>query len=132
MDVVTTTTPSTSVRLAEAVRCAIESGELATLSIRDEKFELSAEQLAQLTAAHSPDVEIAEYVTTGQAADLLGVTRPTVVALIDRGELDAIRVGTHRRLRSQDVVAYRNGVSDIASDGLDELVALSDELGLYD
>lgn len=45
--------------------------------------------------------------TTQQAADLLGVSRPTVVRIIEAGDLAAERVGNRRRLRLPDVLAYR-------------------------
>lgn len=40
----------------------------------------------------------AEWVSTGVAADMLGVSRQHVVDLCDRGDLPSIRIGTHRRI----------------------------------
>ena len=45
--------------------------------------------------------------TTQQAADLLGVSRPTVVRLITDGQLPAERVGNRHRLLLDNVLAYR-------------------------
>jgi excisionase family DNA binding protein len=47
-------------------------------------------------------------VTTQEAADLLGLSRPTVIKLVNEGELACELVGSHRRLAIADVMAYRN------------------------
>ena len=45
--------------------------------------------------------------STQQAADLLGLSRTYVAQLIDQGTLPAVLVGTHRRLRANDVITYK-------------------------
>lgn len=46
--------------------------------------------------------------TTGEAAELLGASRQHVVDLCDRGDLPCESVGTHRRVRRSDVVAFQH------------------------
>lgn len=49
-------------------------------------------------------------ITTGQAAEILGVSRRTVTRMLDRGELPGIRLGLnhHRSVKLADVLAFKN------------------------
>ena len=58
--------------------------------------------------------------TTQQAADLLGVSRPTVVRLITTGELAAERIGNRHRLVHDDVLAHREARRQRQYDALAE------------
>lgn len=70
--------------------------------------------------------------TTQQAADLLNVSRPHVVKLIDEGVLKGHKVGKHRRLNAADVQKFKHQRDIAQRAAADELTVLSDELGLYE
>ncbi len=73
--------------------------------------------------------ETAEIITK-HAADLLHVSRPYLVGMIERGELPARLVGTQRRLLLKDVLAFKTDNEAKRRDALRELVALDQELGV--
>jgi excisionase family DNA binding protein len=68
--------------------------------------------------------------TTGEAAELLNVSRPYAVRLLDEGQIPFYRVGTHRRVLFKDVMAYRDQHYRSRTAVLDQMAAIDQELGL--
>jgi excisionase family DNA binding protein len=66
--------------------------------------------------------------TTQEAADLLHVSRPHLVKLLDDEVIPHYKVGTHRRVRIEDVLRYREGRAATRREKLDELTRMSEEL----
>lgn len=70
--------------------------------------------------------------TTQQAANLLNVSRPHVIKLMNEGILPGHKVGTHRRIYAADVQAYKHQRDIDTRTAADDLTALSEEMGLYE
>jgi len=75
---------------------------------------------------------VSRLLTTQQAADLLGVSRPTLVRLLDDGAIPYTRVRTHRRVPLTALLTYRDTDRAERRRHLDELVRMSEEVGEYD
>jgi excisionase family DNA binding protein len=77
-------------------------------------------------------VPLHREMTTQEAADVLNVSRPYLIQMLDRGEMPYTRIGTHRRIRFEDVVAYKRRRDAERRKHLDTLVDISEDLGLYE
>lgn len=68
-------------------------------------------------------VPIGAQLTTQQAADLLGVSRPFLVSEMKRGRLAFEKIGTHRRIAYSELVKYRQRMAEESNAAMDGLVA---------
>lgn len=90
--------------------------------------------LADILAASKAVVVTAldKNLTTQQAADMLGVSRPYLVRLLESGAMPFTRVHSHRRIKYADLLAYRERQHREAREYLAALTQLNEEMGFYD
>lgn len=70
--------------------------------------------------------------TTQEAADYLGISRPTLVKLLELGAIAFTKPGRHRYVRLDDLIAYAESVRTRRADALDALARDADDSGLYE
>jgi excisionase family DNA binding protein len=70
--------------------------------------------------------------TTQEAADILNVSRPYLIKLLEQNEIPFVKVGTHRRILFSELMNYKKLRDAERRRGLDEMARMSQEFGLYD
>lgn len=75
-------------------------------------------------------VPIGHTLTTQQAADLLNVSRPYLVKLLEAGKINFTKVGRHRRIKYEDLLACMEKSDKISRQAVDELSRQAQELGM--
>lgn len=109
-----------------------ETGDQSALVIPRQFVIIFAQILDALAQGRGVQVmQVSAELTTQQAADMLGVSRPYLISKLEAGEIPYRKVGRHRRITLQDVMEYRRRDELQRRAAADELAGLSEELGLY-
>ena len=123
--------------LAPLKRRAARSVRLRIADARDEvvlpleAFELLLGVLGAMAEGNAVTiVPVHTELTTQQAADLLQVSRPYLVQLLDGGQIPFRMVGTHRRVLARDVFKYREEARAASERAMEELAAIAQKHGL--
>lgn len=96
-----------------------------------EAFDLLLTILGEMADGNAVTVvPVTAELTTQQAADVLQVSRPFLIQLLDAGKIPFRLVGTHRRVLARDVFRYRDEARAASESAMDELAAISQKHGL--
>lgn len=77
-------------------------------------------------------VPIKELFTTTEAATILGLSRPTLMKLVESGEIDHVKVGTHHRIPAEAILAFQRARRARRDKAAEALAEFSNEIGLAD
>lgn len=113
---------------AKQVAAQLDAG---TLALPDTLRQALQEILTELRAGNEVTVMSSSAVlTTAEAAELLNVSRPHVVRLIDDGTIAHHKAGSHRRIALADVLAFKAERDATSRAALAEIQQLGDETGM--
>jgi excisionase family DNA binding protein len=110
---------------------AADSGETTQIRIPSAALQLLFAALSEMAQGNGVSLlPVHAKLTTQQAADLLNVSRPHFVGLLEKGEMPFRLVGNQRRVRLQDVLAYKAYTDADRRAALDDLARLGQDVGI--
>lgn len=107
------------------------SGE--SLELPPAMFEALRQVAAALAAGKGVTVApLSARLTTQEAADYLGISRPTLVRLLEQGEIPMDKPGRHRFVRLTDLIEYQERIRSNRHQELQTMVHQAEEEDLYE
>jgi excisionase family DNA binding protein len=118
-------------RASVRIQLLDEEEESETMTVPTSAIRLFVQLLTEMSRGNAVTlIPTHAELTTQQAADLLNVSRPFVVKLLDEGKIPSRTVGKFRRVRFDDLMAYKQKDDDARAKVLDQLTAEAQELGM--
>ena len=106
-----------------------EGGETAEIVLTPGLSTLLMELLRHIGAGDAVTlVPVSQMLTTQQAADILNVSRPFLISLIDKQDIICTHVGRHRRIKAEDLFAYKRRRDEDRAAALSELAEMDADL----
>lgn len=94
-------------------------------------LELLASILTEMAQGNAVTlIPVHAELTTQQAADLLNISRPFLVTLLDEGKIPHYKVGTHRRVLAKDVLTFKESQARESAEALRQLAEQAQELNM--
>ena len=115
----------------QLIQITSNDGQQHPIELPTSALRLLQEVLAELALGNAVKVvPVHAELTTQEAADLLNVSRPHVVQLMESGVLPFHKAGTHRRVKFSDLQAYKEKRDQSSAEAMAALSALDQELGM--
>lgn len=116
---------------ARTLQIVSDDNSAESIQIPDEAFRLLVEILTQMSRGNAVAlIPIHAELTTQGAADLLKVSRPYLIKLLEAGQIPFRRVGTRRKICFKDLANYERDVATRRTQAIQDLAALDAELGI--
>ena len=113
------------------IRLVVAGEQGQTLVVPRGAVELLARILAHMAAGQGVSVVPSHAeLTTQQAAELLNVSRPFLIGLLESGDIEYRKVGKHRRIRAQSLMSYIAQDDGKRREAAEELTRLNRDMGL--
>lgn len=108
-----------------------EKGKVIKINLPASAFNLLINILSQMSKGNAVTlIPVHAELTTQEAADLLNVSRPYLVKILDSGEIPYHKVGTRRRVLAEDILKYKSNIDNARLKTLEKLSQQAHDLDM--
>jgi len=111
--------------------CFLDTSKEETLQIPAPAVRMLVRILEEMARGNAVTlIPVHAELTTQESADMLNISRPSLIQLLDEGKVEYRKVGTHRRIKFESLMAYKRASDKVRRAALAELAAYDQEIGI--